>query len=280
MTRGELLAQRTGLYAVRLVDAEEPDLQAIANDHAARGMGRGSSVVQQRHVRRLQTLKAILAERIRLEKDMREYPLTPEDEETWFPDLQESLLGILGDQEQRLSEQVIADERTLGGGAWHGYDAAAQINRLRLEYLHEADLMKGEREHRKKAPVAASPANVVLNISHSQIAGLNVAGVVGALQASLTTIQTAGEQRIAEALKALAETIAADAALSNEVKAESLAHVSAMGEELAKPPEQRRAGVLRTMAGGLVGLISRADKVYAVYEILKTAARAGGYELP
>jgi hypothetical protein len=151
---------------------------------------------------------------------------------------------------------------------------------LRLEYLYEADLMKGEREYRKKAPPAAPPANIVLNISHSEVVGLNVAGVVDTLQASQTTIQTRGEQGIAEALKALAESIASDAALSNEAKADSLAHVSAMGEELARPPKERRAGVLRTMAGGLVGLIGHADKVYAVYEIFKTAARAGGYELP
>jgi hypothetical protein len=271
------------LFAVRVVDAETLDLEAINNEHAARGMGRSGALVQQRHERRLQTLKSILVARIRLERDLEEYPLTREDEETWFPDLQESLIGILRDQGQRLSDHLVADEAlALGRGALRAYseDAATQINQLRLEYLYEANLMKGEREHRKKAPPAAPPANIVLNISQSQVAGLNVAGVVGTLQASLTTIQTGGEQRIAEALKALAEAIAADAALSNGAKAESLAHVSAMGEELSKPPEQRRPGVLRTMAGGLVGLIVHTDKVYAAYEILKTAAGAAGYALP
>jgi hypothetical protein len=140
--------------------------------------------------------------------------------------------------------------------------------------------MKGEREHRKKAPPTPPPANVVLNISHSQVVGLNVAGAVNTLQASLTTIQTGGEQGIAEALKALAEAIAADTTLADGAKADSLAHVSAMGEELARPPEQRRGSVLGTIAGGLVALIVHADKVYAAYEILRTAARASGYELP
>lgn len=39
-------------------------------------------------------------------------------------------------------------------------------------------------------------------------------------------------------MKALAEAIAADASLSNEAKADSLAHVSAMGEDRARPPAQ------------------------------------------
>jgi hypothetical protein len=280
--RGEILAQRTRLFEVRLVGAEEPDLQVINNDHAARGMGRSGSVVQQRHERRLQTLKAILAERIRLEKDVQEYPLTPADETTWFVDLQESLGRIVSDQERRLANALMADyEMILGsGGSSVVQDAVRQIQKLGNEYLYEAEVINGEREHRKKALPAPPPSNIVLNISNSQIAGLNVAGVVGTLEASLTTIQTGGERGIAEALKALAEAIAADSALSNEVKAESLAHVSAMGEELARPPEQRRVGVLRTLAGGLVGLIGHADKVFAVYEILKTAAGAAGYELP
>ena len=107
-----------------------------------------------------------------------------------------------------------------------------------------------------------------------------MAGVVGSIQATVNNLQNAGEGKIAEALKALTEAIAADASLSVEAKRESLAHVSAIGEELARPPEQRRPSVLRTVAGGLVGLIGHADKVYALYEILKTATRASGYELP
>ena len=92
-----------------------------------------------------------------------------------------------------------------GGPEWFATQASDHIKILRAEYLREADLMKAERDHAAKAPPAVSPpANIVLNISHSQLVGLNVAGAVGSLQASLTTIQTGGEDRIAEALKALA----------------------------------------------------------------------------
>ena len=37
---------------------------------------------------------------------------------------------------------------------------------------------------------------------------------------------------------------------------------------------------MRAMGAGLIGLIGHADKVYAVYEMLKIAAKASGYDLP
>ena len=278
MTRGQILSEKIKLLAQRLVEAELPDFERIANEHAARGLARSSMVIVQRHERRLRTLDELLAERVRLEKT---YPLAPEDQEQWYPDFQETLLLIVRDQEGRLIRELTDDcHRFLGANAEPFVtEAEEKINRLRLNYLREAEIMEAEREHAKKIP-APTPASITLNISQSQIAGLNVGGVVGTIQANLTSLQTSGEQKIADALKSLAEAIAGEASLDDATKRESLECVSAIGEELARPKGERRLTVLRSVGAGLVGLIRHADKVYAVYEILKAAARASGYDLP
>jgi hypothetical protein len=278
MTRGQILSERIKLMAQRLVEEEMPDLDIIANNNAARGMSSSGATVVQRHERRFRTLDELLRERTRSE---REYPLAPEDEDQWYANLMETLLLILHDQEERLYRALEADCQRFLGAKSEPFVAEEKINRLRFNYLHEAEIMKAEREHRKKIPppATASP-NITLTISGGQIAALNVGGVVGTIKASLTSLQSAGEQKLAEALKSLAEAIAADASLSTAAKRESLECVSAMGEELAKPTSERRPGVVRAMGAGLIGLIGHADKVYAVYEILKVAAKASGYELP
>ena len=279
MTRSRILSERIKLMARRLVEVETPDLEIITNNNVAEGLGSSGATISQRHERRFRTLKELLAERIRLEK---EYPLAPEDEDQWYVDLVETLLLIIRDQEARLYQALEADCKRFLGARSQPFvaDAEGQINRLRLNYIHEAEIMEAEREHKKKIPPPTAPPNITLNISQSQIAGLNVGGVVGTIQANLTSLQTAGQEKVADALKALAEAIARETALSDAAKRESLECVSAMGEELAKSTGERRAGVLRAMGAGLVALIRHADKVYAAYEILKAAARASGYELP
>jgi hypothetical protein len=282
MTRGQILSERVKLMALRRVEAEARDLEMIANKHAARGTGQSGANLVERHERRLQTLKELLAERLRLEQAEKEYPLAPEDEDRWYPDLLETILLIIHDQEARLYRELEADCGRILGGPLQPFleEVKGKINKLRLEYIREVEIMKSEREHRKKIPPSAEPPSITLNISRSQIAALNVGGTVGTIEANLTSLQTAGEQKIADALKALAEAIAGEASLSSAEKRESLEHASAMGEELARPQDQQRPGVLRTVAGGLVGLIRHADKVYAVYEMVKAAAKGSGYDLP
>jgi hypothetical protein len=102
MTRGEILAEKVGLLAQRLVEAEGPDLEVIANKAAFEGRGRSGGVVWDRHERRLRTLTELLTERIRLEKDERDYPLASEGEGTWLYDLRIATNEIIDQQATRL----------------------------------------------------------------------------------------------------------------------------------------------------------------------------------
>ena len=106
-------------------------------------------------------------------------------------------------------------------------------------------------------------------------------GVVGCIEATVNTLQTAGQEKIAEALKALAEAIAGASSMPDDVKGECLELVSAVGDELSRPTGERRTAVLRGPATLPKSLALNFDKVYAAYEIFRTLARAStGQELP
>jgi len=151
-----------------------------------------------------------------------------------------------------------------------------RFRKLRDEYHHEADIMKGEREHAAKIP--PPPPIITLNISQSQIAGLNVGGTVGTIQATVNSLQTAGAEKLAEALKALAEAIPRANTLPDEAKRESLELVSVMGDELAG---QRRHVILRSIGETLKGLLVHAGEAYGAYETVKVAVKlTTGYDLP
>ena len=280
--RGQILADRTKLAAIELVDAEQPDLETIANDHAIRGLGRSGSLIMARVERRLSTLNQLIRERLRLEKDEKEYPLTAEDEETWNNELLESIAELTVDQEKRLLLQLDDDcQRILGAASKPIIDEVSQrIAKVRYLAIREVGMMKDERQHRKKATPPPAPPAITLNISHSQIAGLNVGGTVGYIETTVNVLQTSGADKLAAAVKALTEAIPGSS-LSNEEKRDYLDLVSAMADELARPQEKQRLGVLKSVGQNLNSILAHASEVYALYEGLKVIVRTTtGYELP
>jgi hypothetical protein len=220
-------------------------------------------------------IAALLAERIRLEKF---HPMAPEDAVTWHRDLLASIDGIIDHEAARLYEALEADSRRFMGQSAQRFieDSSRQITKLREEHHHEADIIKGEREHAAKIPPPL-PA-IALNISNSQIAGLNVAGTVGSIQATVNSLQTVGAEKLAEALKALAEAIPRADTLGDEAKRESLELVSVMGDELTG---QRRHVVLRSIGETLKRLLVHTGEAYGAYEAVKLGVKVfTGYDLP
>src|SRR5215470_527646 len=264
--RGSILAERTKLTAFTLVDVERPDLERIENDHAVKGLGRSGALLMARHERRLRTLEELVRERIRLEKDEAEYPLAPEDEEAWNDELLETIMELTKDQEARLRQAFEEDCRRILGSASETLINAASdpINKRRLLAIREVEIMKDERAHRKEATPPLAPSSVTLNISHSQIAGLNIGGTVGSIEATVNNLQTAGSAQLAEAIKKLAEAIPGSDGLRADDKRGSLELVSAMGDELARPPEKRRLTVLRNAARDLKALLVHTGELYAM----------------
>jgi len=276
MTRGQILSERIRLIALRSRDQEATELTAILDDHLKRGVAQSSMTVQGRQRRRLEGLRTLLAERMKLEAA---HPMAPEDADTWHPDLHVSIDGIIDEEARRIHEGLETDLRLyLGhsGPSSYGEQAAREISELRGEYHHEADILKGEREHAAKIPAPLPP--ITLNISNSQIAGLNVAGTVGSIQATVNALQTEGSEKLAAALKALAEAIARADRLPDDAKRESLELVSAMGDELTG---HRRQVILRSIGATSKGLVVHTGEAYGAYEAVKLAVKLlVGYDLP
>ena len=110
---------------------------------------------------------------------------------------------------------------------------------------------------------------------------MNLAPVIGNIQATVNILSDTGQREIADALKKLAETIAETQAIKEGQKREAVELVAALGDELSKPEVERRTGVLRTLAARVGHIIRGASEVAAVYEALKVAVRAAtGIELP
>jgi hypothetical protein len=232
--------------------------------------------------RYLSDLEYLLSMRLRIEK---ETGLAPEEERTWHSELIACIYRICDETAKKL----FRDLKALKGqefvpnivGPEREEEVTREIQRFRDRALLEADIMSSEREHERRVPPSPPSApSIYVQISQSQIAGLNVGGAVGSIQATVESLQTAGEAKIAESLKALTEAIAADDALTDSAKRESLEVVAAMGDELTKPQKDRRPGVVSAMGRGLLGLFENSSKVYASYQILKTALQAAGISLP
>jgi hypothetical protein len=49
---------------------------------------------------------------------------------------------------------------------------------------------------------------------------------------------------------------------------------------MAKPASERRSGVLRALGGSLGSILGNTGNLYSVYEIVRTVAKAAGYDLP
>jgi hypothetical protein len=281
MTRAQILANRVELLASQLQPPEKKDLLVIMERYTKAHGGASTMHMVARLSRRQETLKKLLEERIRLE---REVGLAPEDEDTWHGDLVASVHEIVDRQGSRLYRELEEDSRRfLRQSADLFLDQVKQgIEQLRKEALWEADIMKGERTHNVRVPTTIAMApGYTINIKDSQIASLNFGVVVGQIQATVNALKTRGEEKIAEALKTLAEAIGNESSMPAKKREDSLQLVSAIGDELARPAEERRYAVLRSAAETLKSIALHFDKVYAAYEILKTLVRASmGTELP
>ncbi len=281
--RAEVLAKQIALALSRARDPEEHDLTVILNNYLARGP-RGGGVIEARHARRWQTMVDLLDLRFHLE---RETVTAPEDLGTWYMDLVGNIHRIIDVQANHVFAELDEDARRLGGGplpeAWRD-DVMRKLKSLRLQYLNEAEILRDHRELEAKMPKpTTSPAtHITLHINDSSIANLNLGTQIGQIQNSVKHLHDKGLREVADAIKTLTEDIVAAASgeLSDAQKQESVELVAAIGEEINKPPEERRGSVLRSVGTGLITILKNVDKLAAGYELVKVAVRTQGIELP
>ncbi len=271
--RSKLLSDRVKLAEAQAEQPEARALEMIANELTAQGTGRSGALVMARHERRVETVRSLLAERLRLE---REYPLGSADVTSWYDDLVEDINGIINRNVAQLERGLRKDWGELGPEP----DAVArqfgdEIDRLRRHHLGKADIIRQERQ--LETPKLTTPSSLTLNISGSQIASLNLGQIIGDIQATVSGLNAAGQPEIAEALKRLAEAVAADPALDELQKRETVEVVADLGDEFAK---DRRPSRLRAFGARVGQLVTGTSAAYGAYQALKAALLAAGVELP
>jgi hypothetical protein len=118
--------------------------------------------------------------------------------------------------------------------------------------------------------------SVTLNISNSMIAGLNLGTVVGDLNASVQILAGHGEKNLADAIKALAEALAASAELQADRRKDLLEHLSAVSADLAQPPEKRRMAPLRSSINAMKEGLALATQLAALWTPVEHVLKATG----
>ncbi len=145
----------------------------------------------------------------------------------------------------RWCQEMASEEdlrRELTSGAWAGQ--AEHLNRRathRLKVL-EREVALGMMEPKRP--------EVVLNITDSNVAGLNLGSVMGNIQAFVVSLQNEGNPDLARALKQLIEAVAATEALGAE-RTEVIESLTTIGEHAVLPQSQRRPGLVRTLMNSL-----------------------------
>ncbi len=280
--RSDMLAKEVELAASRERAREERDLGRIAGQYGVGGAGTSGAHVQARHRRRLETLRGLLALRLRLE---RETPIGPEDESSWYDDLRANIQGIIDRSAGSIFKDLDEDAVRFGGGPlstpWHA-ESVTDVRRLREQYLKEAEILSDRREHAATIPKVVPMTNVTFNISQSSIANLNVGNEIGHIENIVGRLQERGLQDLAGGIKALTEAILASPqdTIASAEKRQAVELVEAMSEEFNKPPEQRRGGLLHAVGSGLLRIVRNIDKVAACYDLVRIAAKSQGVELP
>jgi hypothetical protein len=126
----------------------------------------------------------------------------------------------------------------------------------------------------------AAATTITINISQSQIAGLNLGQLIGNIEGTVTNLNASGHAELAAAIKRLTEAVGAETTLRSDEAREAVELVSALSEELTRPSEAARPGVVRTVWRRLGQIVSTTAAAQGAYEAVKLAARTLGYELP
>jgi hypothetical protein len=104
---------------------------------------------------------------------------------------------------------------------------------------------------------------VVLNISNSTVAALNLGIVIGDLNASVQVLNNEGQKDLAQAVEKLAEEVVSIAGLQDAVRRDLLEHLSFISEQLSLAADRRKVGPLKSSIETLGGLVKTVTQLGA-----------------
>lgn len=150
---------------------------------------------------------------------------------------------------------------------------------LRLKLVAEREIEMLKREVGLGMLESKGPG-VVLNITDSNVAALNLGNVMGNIQAFVVSLQNEGNPDLARALKTLIEGVAATEELGAQ-RTELIEYLTTIGEQAALQQTQRRPGVVKTLMNSLGSALMHAANLAQIWQtVAPMIARHFGLNWP
>jgi hypothetical protein len=118
---------------------------------------------------------------------------------------------------------------------------------------------------------------VVLNISNSTVAALNLGTVVGDLNASVQILNNEGQKDLAQAVEKFAEEVVALAGLQDAMRKDLLEHLSFISEQLAITADRRKVGPLKSSIETLGALVKTITQLAPLWTPIEHFLKIHGY---
>ncbi len=204
-------------------------------------------------------MRESVEQRVHLE---RETPLGSESVGAAHDALVQHINAVLDNHSARLLAELEQDAtRALGSLSEtfrHMHQTA--IQGLREQVLREADII---RQERGLGTTSGERAHITVNINQSQVGALNLGQVIGDIDARVATLNDSGYKELAQALKALTETINAHA--ERQVKEESLEVLDELAREFT---QEKKPSRLRAFGSRILQL-THDPAIVAAYEVVR-----------
>jgi hypothetical protein len=124
--------------------------------------------------------------------------------------------------------------------AWQQAIAEKEVDLLPNGFGRLSDRLKGQvPELDAGEPVQTEVSGTFVRIDHSSNVIVNTGTITDSIVANASTVQQSGDQKVAEALRALAEAIDKSTEISKQQKFEALERLKEVSEQAALPPGKR-----------------------------------------
>ena len=114
---------------------------------------------------------------------------------------------------------------------------------------------------------------VNINIHNSTIAALNLGTVIGDVNATVTMLRDQGQQKVAEAIRALTEAVANADSLGAD-RRDLIESLSTIGEQATLPEEKRKPGLVRALVASLASALRTSADVAKIWDVFGPAVTA------
>jgi hypothetical protein len=164
-------------------------------------------------------------------------------------------------------------EKELKGLARRILENPSKKNQILFEWVYE-----GDPHFRSLIYVIASErGEMTVNISHSNVANLNLGEQIGHIESVVQTIAAKdgeGNQKFAEAMRTLTEGIRSELQLSDSDKKEAIQVLGEIAEQAGVDPQKRSPGKVKALLAGFPTMVATAANVVALWGVWGPTIRA------